>query len=132
MLNCLPANQNLSMATTPYFSTGYDLAEAKLTMTLSTLAYIDADTIPSDRTPAIQAARMRKDINAALKSSDDYSDWQIAWGPGLNQDRSNMLFVAGNSTTNHYAVVVRGTVWTFVIDWLEDLASLFFGAIRTG
>lgn len=111
------------MATTPSFATGYNLDEAQLTMTLSTFAYIDANPTPSDTTPAIQAARMRTDINTALKKSD-YPGWQVVWGPGLNQDRSNMLFVAGNKTTNQYAVVIRGTVWTFVIDWLEDLTSI--------
>jgi hypothetical protein len=111
------------MSTTSSFATGYNLAEAQLTMTLSTLAYIDENPLPTDTTPAIQAARMRTDINAALQNSA-YSDWQVAWGPGLNDDRSNMLYVANNATTNQYAVVIRGTAWTFVLDWIEDLTAV--------
>lgn len=111
------------MATTSSFDTGYSLSEATLTMTLSIMAYIDEQRLPTDTTPAIQAARMRTDINAALAQSA-YPDWQVAWGPGLNDDRSNMMFVAGNASTNQYALVVRGTDWSFFLDWLEDLTSL--------
>lgn len=108
---------------TSSFDTGYSLSEATLTMTLSIMAYIDEQRLPTDTTPGIQAARMRTDINAALAQSA-YPDWQVAWGPGLNDDRSNMMFVAGNASTNQYALVVRGTDWSFFLDWLEDLTSL--------
>ncbi|AQG80487.1 lipase family protein [Spirosoma montaniterrae] len=106
---------------TPSFATGYSLAEAQLTMTLSTLAYIDETPLPSDTTPAIQAARMRADINAALAQST-YSGWQVAWGPGLSSDRSNMLYMAQNGS--QYAVVIRGTDWSFFMNWVEDFASV--------
>jgi hypothetical protein len=60
---------------------------------------------------------MLRDINASLAESP-YASWKVAWGPKLNDDRSNMLYIAGNSATNQYAVAVRGTDWSFLLDWL--------------
>lgn len=104
------------------FAVGYSLDEAQLLLTLSADAYVDETPLPNE-TVQQQAARMRRDINTALSQSA-YSDWQVAWGPGLTDDRSNMLYVAGNTVANQYAVVVRGTDWSFWLDWVEDFASL--------
>jgi lipase (class 3) len=48
----------------------------------------------------------------------------VAWGPGLTDDRSNMLYVAQNIVTNQGAVTIRGTDWSFWLDWVEDFAAL--------
>jgi hypothetical protein len=104
------------------FIKGFSKIEAQLTMTLSELAYIDEQQLPAE-TVEQQKARMRKDINQALSNSS-YPDWQVAWGPGLNPDRSNMMYVAHNQKTQQYAVVIRGTDWSFWLDWLEDFGSL--------
>jgi Lipase (class 3) len=66
---------------------------------------------------------MRADIDTALSQSD-YKGWSVAWGPGLTDDRSNMLYVAQNIVTNQLAVTIRGTDWSFWLDWVEDFASL--------
>src|SRR5579875_3516394 len=100
----------------------YDQGEALLTLTLCIASYIDEKPLPGESI-AHQEARMLNDINAWLAHSS-YSAWSVAWGPKLNDDRSNMLYIAGNASANQYAVAVRGTDWTFVLDWLEDLASV--------
>ena len=104
------------------FAVGYSLDEVKLLLTLAADAYIDEKPLTNETVQA-QVARMRKDINAALVQSA-YSGWSVVWGPGLTDDRSNMMYVAGNIVTNQLAVVVRGTDWSFWLDWVEDFASL--------
>jgi lipase (class 3) len=66
---------------------------------------------------------MRADINAAL-AEGNYAAWQVVWGPGLSGDRANMLYAAGSSATNQIAVVVRGTDWSFWLNWIENFASV--------
>jgi hypothetical protein len=64
----------------------YDSATAELAMTLSTLAYVD-----ENRTATQQ--QMISEINAGLEQAG-YPAWQVAWGPALNADRSNLAFAA--------------------------------------
>jgi hypothetical protein len=104
------------------FAVGYSLDEAQLLLTLAAGAYVDEKMLPGESIQA-QTARMRRDIDTALSQST-YSDWQVAWGPGLDGDRGNMMYLAVNATTGQYAVAVRGTDWSFWLDWLEDFASL--------
>src|ERR1051326_942292 len=59
------------------FAQGYSLAEARLLITLSGLAYLDSDPLP-DETVEAQAARMKADINAALADAG-YASWQVVW-----------------------------------------------------
>jgi hypothetical protein len=108
-------------------SGGYDRTEALLLMTLSNDAYIDRTQLPGESVAA-QQARMRQDIDRALTASA-YRDWQVAWGPGLNDDRSNMMYVAGNQAGTQYAVVVRGTDPSFWLDWVQD-AGAVLGLVR--
>jgi Lipase (class 3) len=108
------------------FAQRYDSAEAQLTMTLCEFSYID-ESPQADETVQAQAARMRTDINAALSASP-YPQWQVAWGPGLSDDRSNMMYVAGSTAAGEYAVIIRGTDWSFVLDWLEDI-GVFLGLV---
>ena len=94
----------------------YDSATVELAMTLSTLAYVD-----ENRTATQQ--QMSSEINTGL-SEAGYQSWQVAWGPALNADRSNLLYVARNSTTGQLAVSIRGSDFSFWLDWIEDLAAL--------
>lgn len=103
-------------------SSGYSSADATLLMTLCEHAYIDETPLPGESVAA-QQARMARDIGAALAASP-YAGWEVAWGPGLNGDRSNMMYVAANRATNQYAVAIRGTDWAFWLDWLEDFAAV--------
>jgi hypothetical protein len=104
------------------FATGYSTAEAQLLITLSGFAYLDSDPLPGE-TVAAQETRMRQDIDAALASSN-YPSWRVVWGPGLSGDRANMLYVAGGPVGEPLAVAVRGTDWSFWLNWLENFASL--------
>jgi Lipase (class 3) len=104
------------------FASGYSTAEAQLLITLSGFAYLDSDPLPGE-TVAAQEARMRQDIDAALAASN-YTRWRVVWGPGLSGDRANMLYAAGEPSGNQIAVAVRGTDWSFWLNWLENFASL--------
>ncbi len=100
----------------------FDQGDALLTLTLSVAAYIDATPLPGESI-AQQQARMLRDIDAALAASA-YPTWSVAWGPKLNADRSNMMYIAASPSAGQYAVAVRGTDWSFLLDWLEDFAVL--------
>jgi hypothetical protein len=92
----------------------YDSATADLAMTLSTLAYVD-----ENRTAAQQ--QMASEINAGLTEAG-YKSWQVAWGPALNADRSNLAYAARNSETGQLAVSIRGSDFSFWLNWIQDLA----------
>ena len=79
----------------------YDRATVELAMTLSTLAYVD-----ENRTATQQ--QMINEINAGLQEAG-YKAWQVAWGPALNADRSNLAYAAQNSVTGQLAVSIRGS-----------------------
>jgi Lipase (class 3) len=104
------------------FVDGYSAAEAQLLITLSGFAYMNSTPLP-DESVEEQEARMRRDIDAALADSS-YPTWHVVWGPGLSGNRANMLYVAGDSRTNQLAVAIRGTDWSFWLNWIEDFGSL--------
>jgi len=101
---------------------GYSAAVAQLLITLSAFAYLDSDPLP-DETVADQEARMRRDIDAALADSS-FPNWHVVWGPGLSGNRANMLYVAGNARSKQLAVAIRGTDWSFWLNWLEDFSNV--------
>jgi hypothetical protein len=94
----------------------YNTATAELAMTLSTLAYVD-----ENRTATQQ--QMIGEINAGLDEAG-YPSWRVVWGPALNADRSNLLYAARNSQTGQLAVSIRGSDFSFWLNWIEDLAVL--------
>lgn len=104
------------------FVNGYSTAEAQLLITLSGFAYMSSTPLP-DESVDEQEARMRRDIDAALADSS-YPTWHVVWGPGLSGNRANMLYVAGDSRTDQLAVAIRGTDWSFWLNWIEDFGSL--------
>src|SRR5215469_15688670 len=104
------------------FAQGFSQAEAQLLLTLCSLSYLDSDPLPGETAEA-QSMRMKIDIDAALTTSD-YSAWRVVWGPGLSGDRANMLYAAEDSTSNQIAVAVRGTDWSFWLNWVENFASV--------
>ena len=94
----------------------YDSATVQLAMTLSTLAYVD-----ENRTATQQ--QMASEINAGLAEAG-YKSWQVAWGPALNANRSNLAYAAGNSETGQLAVSIRGSDFSFWLNWIQDLAAI--------
>jgi hypothetical protein len=90
----------------------YSPATAQLALQLSALAYVDENIDASQQ-------KMSAAINAGLESAG-CADWSVVWGPALDADRSNMMYVAGNSAIDQLAVAVRGTDWSFWLDWVED------------
>jgi hypothetical protein len=94
----------------------YDSATADLAMTLSTLAYVD-----ENRTATQQ--QMASEINAGLAAAG-YEAWQVAWGPALNPDRSNLAYAAQNRETGQLAVSIRGSDFSFWLNWIQDLAAI--------
>ena len=90
----------------------YSAPLANLTLQLSALAYVDENTDASQQ-------QLIDAINAGLRSAG-YADWTVLWGPALDSDRSNMMYVAGNGAGSQFAVSVRGTDWDFWLDWIED------------
>jgi hypothetical protein len=96
--------------------TQYDTATAELAMTLSTLAYVDENRIASQQ-------EMVSDIDAGLAQAG-YPSWQVAWGPALNADRSNLAYAARDSATGQLAVSIRGSDFSFWLNWIEDLAAV--------
>jgi hypothetical protein len=94
----------------------YDTATVELAMTLSTLAYVEENRIASQQ-------QMIDEINAGLDAAG-YASWRVAWGPAFNADRSNMLYAAQNSETGALAVSIRGSDFSFWLNWLQNLAVI--------
>jgi hypothetical protein len=94
----------------------YDTATVEFAMTLSTLAYVD-----ENRTATQQ--QMASEIDAALEQAG-YEFWQVVWGPALNADRSNLAYAARNSQTGQLAISIRGSDFSFWLNWIEDLATI--------
>src|ERR1700733_9901813 len=93
-----------------------DTATVERAMTLSTLAYVEENRIASQQ-------QMISEINAGLDEAG-YKSWQVAWGPALNADRSNLLYAVRNSETGQFAVSIRGSDFSFWLNWIEDLATI--------
>jgi hypothetical protein len=85
-------------------------------MTLSTLAYVDENRTATQH-------QMIRESNAGLEEAG-YKSWQVAWGPALNADRSNLAYAARNSETGQLAVSIRGSDFSFWLNWIEDLAAI--------
>jgi hypothetical protein len=100
-----------------YIKEGYCPQEAQLSMTLSTLAYASENN-PTE----IKKTLITQLANPAYATA---SDWELAWGPGLIIDNSNMLYaVKHKKIDNLYAISIRGTDPSFVFNILEDLEVL--------
>jgi hypothetical protein len=94
----------------------YDRATVEFAMTLSTLAYVDENTAATQQ-------QMASEIEAALEQAG-YQAWEVVWGPALNADHSNLAFAAQNSQTGQLAVSIRGSDFSFWLNWIEDLAAI--------
>jgi len=88
---------------------------------LCCLSYCD-DTADLFEKRSEQEAKIAADITSGL-SQLDLNGWPITWGPVLSDDfeRTFMMYVAGHSHLNEFAVVIRGTDPKSIEGWLTDL-----------
>ena len=100
----------------------YDAEVAKVLMTLSTLAYLGEKSLPNESRDH-QQERIGNLIAEEL-SNTAYStqgNWMLVWGPGLTI--GNMMFIAQQTGTETYALVIRGTDWSS--SWTGWKISIF-------
>lgn len=93
--------------------TGFDQKQAGVLMTLASIAYADS----SGSFPKVRNA-----IMAELAKSHYATEgkWQLAWGPVIEGEGDNLMFVAQRD--NQYAIVLRGTVGDLGSFW-EDVPT---------
>jgi Lipase (class 3)/IPT/TIG domain len=99
------------------------LLTAQQMMTLAGLAATAETELPSGESVGDQELRIQSGINAqlAMTSLATGGDWQAVW-VGLTQDRANLAYIASNlRTAEEYAVVLRGTMFSSLVDLAEDL-----------
>lgn len=95
---------------------------AQIMMTLAQLAATSPNERPAGETVAQQQTRIFNAINSQLSNPNliTNAQWQAVW-VGLTQDRANLAFIAQNTSTNSFAVSLRGTQFNSLIDLAEDL-----------
>lgn len=101
--------------------TNQSLTINQILIELCALSYCDDEADPSEPISQQEQA-IAADITSGL-SQLGLSDWSITWGPVLSDDieRTFMMYVAGNSVSGEYAVVIRGTDPASVLGWFTDL-----------
>ncbi|MDQ3022701.1 MAG: hypothetical protein M3R36_19370 [Bacteroidota bacterium] len=105
---------------------GYQSLESSQCMTLATLAYVN------ENNPAYIKDSLL--VQLSIPNYATQGKWMLDWGPGINSDYSNMMFVAKNTSTNpdSYAIAVRGTDWCYFFNWKEDIGIIEFDAYPYG
>jgi hypothetical protein len=98
------------------------LSNTQILIELCALSYCDEDADPF-KSITHQEKAIATDINSGLQQLGLSSDWSITWGPVLSTDiaRAFMMYVAGNSSSGEYAVVIRGTDPASFLGWLRDV-----------
>lgn len=99
----------------PVLDSGYEAEEAAVIMTLAAIAY----------TAEIHGVQMINDSIQYLLSDSTLAtkgEWELAWGPGVDQYNTNLVYVAKNNTTHpaSYAIAIRGTSIGSLVDILEN------------
>ncbi|HET7234068.1 MAG TPA: lipase family protein [Longimicrobium sp.] len=99
------------------FKIGYDNTEAQEMMTLSAIAYAGEST---NNYPQIQDA-----IAGQIQASPTLGgNFRLVW-LGISPDWANLVYIAQDTRhTARFAVVVRGTDWDFLTDWVDDFDVL--------
>ena len=84
-------------------------SQAQVMMTLSAIAYIPFDSIPS----------LQDNLNSAEALENKY---EVIWCAG---DEAGLVYAVRNIVTRDYTIVIRGAVFqfglAFLFDWYEDL-----------
>ncbi len=105
---------------------GYNPDESGQCMTLSALAYVNENN-PSYIKDSLL-------VQLGITSYATGGKWKLDWGPAVNSDFSNMMFVAKDTTANplRYAIAIRGTDWCYFFNWKEDIGAIEFDAYPYG
>jgi hypothetical protein len=97
---------------------------AQMMMTLAQLADTSPAERPSGETITQQQTRIIAGINDQLSDTAlglaTNGEWVAVW-LGLTQDRANLAYIAWNSAQNAFAVSLRGTEFSSLVDLAEDL-----------
>ena len=113
--SCSDDVTNPNINTNNAFVSGYQDSEASTCMTLSTLASVNENNPNYMKDSLI--------IQLANTTYATAGKWSLVWGPSLNSDQSNMMYVVKDASTNpvSYAIGIRGTDWCFPTNWEEDI-----------
>jgi hypothetical protein len=99
----------------PLFGSGsYDPTEAKITMTMASLSYVNENNSAFMKDSLI--------IQLAKTNYSTQGKWKLAWGPGLSLTKGNMMYVAVDSSdiVPQYCLAIRGTDWCFLSNIIQD------------
>lgn len=98
-------------STTPADTPAISDHDLQVAITLASLTYLDED----DSNPNVQ----RQQIEQFLAYGDlPTANWDLVWGPASND--LNLWYIARQNDTDHFALVIRGTVMTSWISKLGD------------
>ncbi len=102
---------------------GFTISVAQVLMTLSALAYVE-DNAPTKHTPppVLSVVAAALDAELSKKHYATQNQWAVSWGPIQYNPTRNLAFIAHKKGTNTYAIVLRGTVGSFV-SFKEDIPT---------
>lgn len=102
-----------------------DFTIPQVMMTLAALAYTGDERSLWQEVFEGPSNPSAAELSAALSTKDIATDqkWELAWGPAIVASFDNMMFVAQQRDTQTYALVLRGTVGTSMVSWLEDVPT---------
>lgn len=115
IVSCYDDTVSTNNPVTGGYSHGYDTSESRQCMTLAALSYVNENNPAYIRDSLI--------VQLSNQSYATAGKWVLDWGPGLNYDNSNMMYVAKDTSANpdRYCVGIRGTDWCYYMNWKEDL-----------
>lgn len=124
--SCTEEEPTASNNPVTFFAEGYDPAESAQCMTLSTLCYVNENNPAYIKDSLI--------VQLAIEKYATGGKWKLDWGPALNTDNSNLIYVVKDTTTNpdRYCIAVRGTDWCYYMNWKEDLWIVDFAKYPYG
>lgn len=94
----------------------YDKSEAAVMMTLSAIAY-------ASEGGTVQMIKDTIEYNLNRTELATKGEWQLVWGPGVNDINSNLVYVVKSTVEEQetYAMAVRGTSTLSIEDILQDV-----------
>lgn len=113
-LSCKKASDDTPV--TPGADQGYEANEAAAIMTLAAITYTAEGSTSQTIKDSIMSLLGDPDLATGGK-------WELAWGPGISETNSNLVYVAKNTSTVpvSYAMAVRGTTIYSIADILQDV-----------